>query len=263
MSADARENTHTRKQVLTSVAMIVLLSLLVRLPILFTSEAHLRSDEACVGLMAKHIFTRGALPIFLYGQAYGGGHAIIAYIAALPFRLFGTSAILLTAVTMTFSIGAVIVFYLIALRHFGRWVATVAACLYAIAPPALSASFLVNGNMVTMFLSLLGLWLFMDIYFNRKGGLVSAFLLGLLCGAAYYGMVRRGEGVRLVADNRQQPPGLQREDVDLGGPFLKQAFGRPCAAAIRRAVDIRRIRGATFPMSGLLCSLALFLKFLS
>ena len=188
MTSDSGETARVRQRVTAGVILVLALSILVRLPILFTSESHLRSDEACVGLMAKHIVTRGESPVFLYGQFYGGGHAIVAYIAALPFHIWGRSATLLTAITMSFSVGAVLVFYLICQRYFGNKVAITAALLYAIAPPALSASFLVNGNMVTMFLSLIGLWLFMELYLRRKGEIPRAFALGAVTGLAYYGM---------------------------------------------------------------------------
>jgi hypothetical protein len=47
------------------------------------------SDDATMGLMAKHILERGEHPIFFYGQAYMG--TIEAYLGALMFALFGVS----------------------------------------------------------------------------------------------------------------------------------------------------------------------------
>src|SRR5262249_12939875 len=47
------------------------------------------SDDATMGLMAKHILTRGEHPIFFYGQSYMG--TIEAYLGALMFAFLGVS----------------------------------------------------------------------------------------------------------------------------------------------------------------------------
>ena len=44
------------------------------------------SDEAVVGLMAKHI-SQGARPVFFYGQVYMG--SLDAYLIAIGFQMFG------------------------------------------------------------------------------------------------------------------------------------------------------------------------------
>jgi len=65
------------------------LAVLVRLILVASGWPQTDSDEGTMGLEAMHIALRGEHPIFLYGQNYMG--VIEAYIAALPFRLFGVS----------------------------------------------------------------------------------------------------------------------------------------------------------------------------
>ena len=169
-------------------ALILLGALLIRLPILFTSQRCLRSDEAVVGMMAKHIVTLGERPVYLYGQPYGGGHAIVAYMAAPLFRVFGTSALLLTSVTMFFSVANAALFYFLVKRHYGRGPALLSALFLAVSPPVTYTSFLVNGATETIFLCLIALHLFYAIHFDKRAEWWRVFLLGLLCGAAFWSM---------------------------------------------------------------------------
>jgi len=103
-------------------ALIAVLAIAValRVLLLFSGQQYLRSDEAVVGLMAKHIVTRGELPLFLYGQPYGGGHAIVAYVAAPLFALFGRSAVLLTAISAAVSVVNVWLVWRILRKYFSR-----------------------------------------------------------------------------------------------------------------------------------------------
>jgi hypothetical protein len=47
------------------------------------------SDDATMGLMAKHIVALGGRPIFFYGQSYMG--SLEAYAAALMYAFLGVS----------------------------------------------------------------------------------------------------------------------------------------------------------------------------
>ena len=67
---------------------VLLIALLIRLLLLFNGQRFVDGDEGVVGIMARHI-TEGSFPITRYGQHYGGGHVIEAYLAALLFLLFG------------------------------------------------------------------------------------------------------------------------------------------------------------------------------
>ena len=157
--------------------------------ILFTGQRFLRSDEAVVGLMAKHIVTRGEMPLFLYGQEYGGGHAIVAYIAAPLFAIFGSSAILLTAVSMTISVLNIWLLWIILRRYFpGGNIAVAGAALYAFSPPVLYGAFLINGGTESFCLALLGLIFFLKAYLDNEHPNRNALLAGIFSGLAYYAM---------------------------------------------------------------------------
>lgn len=63
------------------------------------------SDEAVVGLMARHI-TEGSFPIFFYGQAYMG--SLDALLVALGFNLFGAQVWVIRAVQVCLYLGTII-----------------------------------------------------------------------------------------------------------------------------------------------------------
>jgi len=173
---------------------VLLLALGIRLVILFSGQEYLRSDEAVVGMMARHIVTRGERPTFLYGQHYGGGHALVAYLAAPLFQAFGTSGTLLTGITMTFGLANIVIVFLIARGHLPPRAARAATLLYAVAPPVMYSHFLVNGGTEAMFFALLALFFFLKTVRARgrkfslgrmEGG---PFLAGVFSGVAYWCM---------------------------------------------------------------------------
>ena len=68
---------------------LALLALAYRLLLLRTTLATVDSDQAVLGLMARHIL-HGERPVFFYGQSYQG--ALEAYLTAGVFRLLGARA---------------------------------------------------------------------------------------------------------------------------------------------------------------------------
>jgi 4-amino-4-deoxy-L-arabinose transferase-like glycosyltransferase len=172
----------------TAIAGVLLLAAGLRGAILFAGQRGLRSDEAVVGLMAKHIFTRGETPVFLYGQAYGGGHAMAAYLAAPLFALFGSSEILLTGISVVLSLVSVWLVWLIVRRHVGEAAAILAAALYAFSPPVVYQSYLVNGGTEAFLLALLALHFFLRSYAGEGPDPRGQFLAGIFGGLAYWAM---------------------------------------------------------------------------
>ena len=83
----------------------------VKITLLITSQRYADGDESVVGVMALHILRNGERPFYYWGQSYGGGGAIEAYLAALLFRAFGVSTIALKSVALAFGIGAVVCCY--------------------------------------------------------------------------------------------------------------------------------------------------------
>ena len=177
----------TRRDWVT-LAAVLLLAVAVRGTILLTGQRCLRSDEAAVGLMAKHIVTRGERPVFLYGQPYGGGHAIVAYLTAPLFACFGRSAVLLTAVSAFASLVNVALLWAILRRYFSKEVALGGAALYAFSPPVVYQAFLVNGGTETFLLALIALIFFLKAYLDGKVTSLNGLATGLFSGLAYWGM---------------------------------------------------------------------------
>jgi 4-amino-4-deoxy-L-arabinose transferase-like glycosyltransferase len=162
-------------------------SLTLHLCVLFTSQAHVDGDEAVVGIMAKHIITKSERPIFFYGQSYGGGAAIEAYLAAIPFSLFGVSslsfkmvALLLWSVTLLFT-------YLFCLRYFGFKAAVFSSLILATATPLIEWHLKMRGGYAALpLLSILLFFVFTGIARGNGKSKAGFLLLGMLAGLAYY-----------------------------------------------------------------------------
>jgi len=171
-------------------ATVMVIALLPRLAILFTGQRWLRSDEALVGLMAKHVVTRGETPWFLYGQSYGGGHAMLAWVLAPFAALFGPTGPLVNGGAMIVSLANVALLWFVLTRP-GRWrpfQAAVATVLYALAPAVIYQSFLANGGNVAFLFGLLSLHFFLRVAPENAPTFRNGLLLGLTCGLAYYAM---------------------------------------------------------------------------
>lgn len=90
--------------------LIILGSIILRLIIIYTKYHGINSDNAILGLMAKHIL-QGELPVFFYGQPYMG--SLEAYIIAFFFLIFGisTNTMCLTMIFIT-TLGIVSAYFL-------------------------------------------------------------------------------------------------------------------------------------------------------
>ena len=157
-----------------------------RLAILFTSQAHVDGDEGVVGIMAKHVLG-GARPVFYYGQPYGGGAAIEAYLGAISFGLLGVSVYSFKAVAFGLTLAALPVTWMLCLRHFDRPVAIAAVALLAVASAWIEWNTKVRGGYAALLLlgaAIWFLWAAIAYRGRRRGGW--AFALGLVGGVAYY-----------------------------------------------------------------------------
>ena len=97
MQPPPQDHTHSaggeHKQPSRAISLLLLGAILVASCFLHVKAierlAHgLESDEAVVGLMAKHISEGRELPVFYYGQPYLG--SLEAFLVAGSFKLFGT-----------------------------------------------------------------------------------------------------------------------------------------------------------------------------
>jgi hypothetical protein len=118
------------------------------------------SDQAIVGLMAKHLAEGRAFPLFFYGQDFM--LAVEAWLAAPLFWIAGSSVATLHASLLLTNL-AIVTLLVVGLWRWGGlrpFHALAAAAFFAFAPP-LTTAFLVqaNGGNIEPFLFLLLLWI--------------------------------------------------------------------------------------------------------
>lgn len=113
----------------------VILAAAIRLDLLIANNFTIDSDEAIVGLMAKHIMEGKTFPTFYYGQHYMG--SLEAICAAFVFKFFGISSAGLKIVPFAFSLLMVILIYDLTLQFASKRAALIAAYLCALPPSAL------------------------------------------------------------------------------------------------------------------------------
>lgn len=155
--------------------------------ILLTSQSHVDGDEAVIGVMARHILANGERPIFFYGQTYGGGGAVEAYLAVIPFLLFGESSISLKLVAWAMSMAALVVVYVFTVRYFGPGISLLSVTFLAVATPLVEWHTKMRGGYagLPLFVSLLW-WVYAGIVYGGKTRWWRFFVLGLCCGLAFY-----------------------------------------------------------------------------
>ncbi len=122
------------RQRIHRVALVVLaFAAIYRLALLLRGWPGLDSDEAIVGLMARHILLRGEHPIFFYGQYYLG--PLQAYAAAALFFLFGSSQLTLRLVVLPVILGFFAAMYALGRAAYGRAVGLLVLAWLALGPP--------------------------------------------------------------------------------------------------------------------------------
>jgi hypothetical protein len=118
------------------------------------------SDEAVVGLMARHVL-HGQFTTFFWGQGYGGSQE--ALLTAPIFAVFGSSWLALRLVPIALSAVTAILVWRVGLRLMGERPAAVAAAIFWIWPPFLiyklthQWGFYASGVLYCVLLILLGL----------------------------------------------------------------------------------------------------------
>lgn len=143
----------------------------------------LDSDEAVVGLMARHVL-EGDFPIFFWGQAYGGPQE--ALLAAGLFSVFGSSVVTLKLVPAILSAVAAVLTWRVGRRTVGEEGAAIGAALVWVWPMAFvwwsikSVGFYQAGLVAGLGVVLLALRL------RERDSIVDAAALGLLAGTAWW-----------------------------------------------------------------------------
>jgi hypothetical protein len=113
--------------------------------ILLTSQTHVHSDEAIIGLMGKHILEGRYFPFYMYGQVYNAGAAGEAYLAAIAFAFFGVGVIALKSCIVLLSLLCLFLFYRMCLVLYDLRTALLATLVFAITPSLLKWHFQVRG----------------------------------------------------------------------------------------------------------------------
>ena len=170
----------------TYLLLLIGAAFFLRLDFLVAGEFRIDSDEAIVGLMAKHIMEGGALPVFYYGQDYMG--SLEALLAAGVFSLFGVSEIGLKAVPLIFSLLLIPLVYALTLEAASRRAAKIAALLTAVSPAALVVwSAKARGGFIeTLIIGGLSLLLTVRWAKSEEASEKGVFFVGLLLGLGWW-----------------------------------------------------------------------------
>jgi 4-amino-4-deoxy-L-arabinose transferase-like glycosyltransferase len=167
---------------------LILLALVAvsRVAILLTSQTHVHSDEAIIGLMAKHIMDGSYYPFYMYGQVYNACAAWEAYVASVAFAVFGVGVIPLKSCVVLMSLLTLIAFYRMAWQLYGQKTAWWSALVLALMPSLLKWDFQVRGYSFYF----LAIPVLTGLYFSiESGGAKSArkfFIFGLVSGLSVW-----------------------------------------------------------------------------
>jgi hypothetical protein len=116
-----------------------------RFAILFASQTHVHSDEAIIGLMAKHILEGRHYPFYMYGQPYNAGAALEAYVASIAFAAFGVGVVPLKGCIVVLSLVCLFLFYRMGCALYDRRTSLFATVAFALTPSLLKWHFQVRG----------------------------------------------------------------------------------------------------------------------
>src|SRR5690348_15762432 len=125
--------------------LILAVTAVLRLAILFLSQTHVTSDEAITGLMAKHISEGRYFPFYPYGIAYNASQSWEAYLAVIPFWLFGVAVLALKFPIVLLSLVCLTLFYAMTTRLYSIRIATTASLIFALWPGLLKWHFQPRG----------------------------------------------------------------------------------------------------------------------
>jgi hypothetical protein len=155
----ARAGTSGRERwlVLVCVALVIVWRSGV---LVFWEQAQFDSDQAVIGLMAKHLAEGRAFPVFMYGQSYI--LAVEAWLAAPMFLLFGVSVAALKLPLLVVNIAVAALFIVLFEREVGLrpWLGAMAAAPFILPAPGTAAHLLEpSGGNLEPFLYVLLIWM--------------------------------------------------------------------------------------------------------
>lgn len=147
-----------RRELMWALGLTWLCVLARTLVFLLYPYASFDSDQAVVGLMAKHLSEGRAFPLYLYGYSYM--LAVQSWFAVPFFWIAGpTAGALKASLVVTNLIVATLLVVGLARGGLRPWLAAVAAVFFSLAPPDTGASIVdASGGSVEPFLWILILW---------------------------------------------------------------------------------------------------------
>src|SRR5213596_4322650 len=165
---------------------VLILIATARFVILLTSQTHVHSDEAIIGLMGKHILEGRYFPFYMYGQPYNAGAAWEAYLAAIAFAFFGVGVIALKSCIVVLSLLCLFLFYRMCQMLYDERTALLATIVFALTLSLLKWHFQVRGYS-WYFLSIPVLtMLFVSIESTSVPERMTLLLLGLASGLSIW-----------------------------------------------------------------------------
>lgn len=126
-------------------------------------ESYFDSDQAIVGLMAKHLMEGRAFPLFFYGQEYMLG--VEAWVMAPVFAIVGPTVFALRLTMVLLNAVTVVVLWWLLVRdaRLAPWLAALTAAPFALAPFITGAHLVeAQGGNVEPFLWVLVAWILRD-----------------------------------------------------------------------------------------------------
>jgi hypothetical protein len=150
----------TRRERLLAGAALVLLIVARSAVFVFWPQSDFDSDQAVMGLMAKHLLEGRAFPLFLYGQNYI--LAVQAWLAAPVMLVAGVTVTALKLPLLLLNIAVGLLLLALLERQAGLRPAFgfVAALFFVVAPPGTASKFLeASGGNLEPFLYVLLLWI--------------------------------------------------------------------------------------------------------
>lgn len=165
---------------------VLAIGFFIRLDFLIASDFVIDSDEAIVGLMAKHIREFKAFPIFYYGQHYMG--SLEALMVALVSVVTGLNNYALKTVPLLATLFFILIVYLITLEVFNKKAARISALLSAISPVAFIIwSTKARGGFIELIvIGGLALLVLIRALKYRQVGFSSLFLISFLLGLGWW-----------------------------------------------------------------------------
>ena len=178
--------TRSNRTPLIALLIVLLIALTGRVLLLASGTVSFHSDEAVVGLMARHIL-QGERPVFFYGQAYMG--SLDSWLIAVGFRLLGESVLTIRIVELILYLLIVATGFLVGWRVSGRVVVATVAALVLAVPNVLLAEYstaTLGGYNETLLLGNLLLLLGWSVTHEKRELVWRWAALGLVAGIGWW-----------------------------------------------------------------------------